>query len=440
MRVRCSPAHPKPSSPYGGESLQVPLHGRPMRIQGALALSSLLVAACGGATSDEAALRWLKGNTHTHTLWSDGDAAPEQVAAWYADNGYQFLVLSDHNIYQDHERWFPVAEDGVGRLKPSEVDALITRFGADKVELRGDLGGREMRLRTLTELKEELERQPAEGADGFLLLPGEEVTSSFEGRPVHINAVNTDGVLPALQRASIVELMGDTLRSIEEAGAASGRPVFGHLNHPNFGWGVTWEEVAAVKEDRFFEVYNGHRSTRNQGDSEHPSMEELWDRALTRRLTAEEPFPLLYGVATDDAHHYFGNLTSPTGRGWVMVRAAALDRDSVTAAMNRGDFYASSGVTLEDLEVTETGYRVRVKEDGDASFRIRFIGTRQLDGGPGPVGEELMVVEGPEAEYRFAGDELYVRAQVTSSQLHPRPYLEGDREMAWTQPARPGTR
>jgi hypothetical protein len=411
-----------------------------MRRLAALTLSPLLLNACGPAPSDEAPLRWLKGNTHTHTLWSDGDAAPEQVASWYADNGYQFLVLSDHNIYQDHERWFPVAEDGVGRLKPSEVDALITRYGTDKVELRGDPGSREMRLRTLTELKAELEREPEGGEGGFLLLPGEEVTSSFEGRPVHINAVNTDHVLPALQRASIVELMSDTLRSIEEAGAASGRPVFGHLNHPNFGWGVTWEEVAAVKEDRFFEVYNGHRSTRNQGDSEHPSMETLWDNALARRLTAAEPLPFLYGVATDDAHHYFGNLTSPTGRGWVMVRAEALDRDLVTAAMNRGDFYASSGVTLEDLEVTADGYRLRVKEDGDASFRIRFIGTRQLDGALGPIGEELMVVDGPEAEYPFAGDELYVRAQITSSRLHPQPYLEGDREMAWTQPAAPGSR
>ena len=28
-------------------------------------------------------LRWLKGNTHTHTIWSDGDAPPEQVVEYY---------------------------------------------------------------------------------------------------------------------------------------------------------------------------------------------------------------------------------------------------------------------------------------------------------------------------------------------------------------------
>ena len=40
---------------------------------------------------------WYKGNIHTHTTESDGDAEPEFVAAWYKDHGYDFLVLSDHN-------------------------------------------------------------------------------------------------------------------------------------------------------------------------------------------------------------------------------------------------------------------------------------------------------------------------------------------------------
>lgn len=25
---------------------------------------------------------WYKGNTHTHSLWSDGDAAPETAVGW----------------------------------------------------------------------------------------------------------------------------------------------------------------------------------------------------------------------------------------------------------------------------------------------------------------------------------------------------------------------
>ncbi len=41
--------------------------------------------------------RWYKGNLHTHTHKSDGDASPEKVARWYGRHGYDFLTLSDHD-------------------------------------------------------------------------------------------------------------------------------------------------------------------------------------------------------------------------------------------------------------------------------------------------------------------------------------------------------
>jgi predicted metal-dependent phosphoesterase TrpH len=34
---------------------------------------------------------WFKGNLHTHTTLSDGDAPPDIVAAWYEQHGYDFL-------------------------------------------------------------------------------------------------------------------------------------------------------------------------------------------------------------------------------------------------------------------------------------------------------------------------------------------------------------
>jgi hypothetical protein len=42
--------------------------------------------------------RWLKGNTHTHTLNSDGDSVSGDVVAWYRSHGYQFLVITDHEF------------------------------------------------------------------------------------------------------------------------------------------------------------------------------------------------------------------------------------------------------------------------------------------------------------------------------------------------------
>lgn len=50
--------------------------------------------------------QWVKGNLHTHTLWSDGDDFPEMVLKWYKDHNYQFIALSDHNTIADKERWY----------------------------------------------------------------------------------------------------------------------------------------------------------------------------------------------------------------------------------------------------------------------------------------------------------------------------------------------
>ena len=54
-------------------------------LQFALLTAVMLVfAACSFGSNGE----WYRGNMHTHSLWSDGDAAPEAVVAWYKANGY----------------------------------------------------------------------------------------------------------------------------------------------------------------------------------------------------------------------------------------------------------------------------------------------------------------------------------------------------------------
>jgi hypothetical protein len=45
--------------------------------------------------------RWYRGNTHTHTLNSDGDSPPDSVARWYRDHGYSFLFITDHEKLTD---------------------------------------------------------------------------------------------------------------------------------------------------------------------------------------------------------------------------------------------------------------------------------------------------------------------------------------------------
>ena len=63
--------------------------------------------------------RWYKGNTHTHTLNSDGDSTPDDVVRWYREHGYQFLVLTDHN--------FLTSVDGLNALHGASEKFLVVK-------------------------------------------------------------------------------------------------------------------------------------------------------------------------------------------------------------------------------------------------------------------------------------------------------------------------
>ena len=118
------------------------------------------------------------------------------------------------------------------------------------------------------------------------------------------------------------------------------------------------------------------RSVENERIGSRPSTEELWDRALVMRLAeGAGDGGILYGLATDDAHdHYTNGVVSIPGRGWIMGRSERLEPDAIIDAMKRGDFYASSGVTLEEVAF-EIHLTVGIEEEGVQYF-TEFIGTR----------------------------------------------------------------
>jgi hypothetical protein len=220
-----------------------------------------------------------------------------------------------------------------------------------------------------------------------------------------------------------------------------------HLNHPNFGYAVTAEDIAPLIGDRFFEVYNGHPGVHNTGDDHHASTERIWDIVLTRRL-AELGLPIMYGLAVDDGHnyHHIPSRASEPGRGWVMVLAGDLTPKTLIEGLEAGHFYATSGVTLRRIESTCRSLAIEVEPVADETFTIEFIGTRRgydahshevldKDGAPvhttrhysDDVGAVLARVSGASARYQFQGDEIYVRARVTSSApipIRPSPAIE----------------
>ncbi len=319
----------------------------------ALVLIALITVPLAAQAPTQPALRWFKGNTHTHTWNSDGDSSPDDVVKWYRGHGYHFLVLTDHNVL-------------------TSVEGLNALHGLDQ---------------------------------RFRVIRGEEVTDRFGDLPLHINALDPDTLVPPQGGTSVVDVLQ---RNVDAIRAAGGIP---HINHPNFFWAVTAEQLAAVRNNKLFEIFNGHPMVNNVGGGGSPGLEAAWDTILTRGI-------LLYGLAVDDAHHFTRHddrAAARPGKGWVMVRAATLTPDAILSAMERGDFYSSTGVELRDYRVDARSMRVEVRTTTFSRYRIQFIGRG---------GRVLLEVAEPTATYTFRGDEGYVRAKV----------LESNGDVAWLQP------
>ena len=115
---------------------------------------------------------WFKGNIHTHTNESDGDADPEVVVRWYRDHGYDFLVLTDHNH------------------------------------------------RTILDYNKD-EQRP-------LMVPGEEVTANTLGgtTPIHVNGLGVTRVVEPIDADGVVPTIQANVDAIIEAGGIAS------INHP----------------------------------------------------------------------------------------------------------------------------------------------------------------------------------------------------------------
>jgi len=407
------------------------------------------VLALTAAAADPDAPQWYKGVTHVHSLWSDGDMSPDLIAAWYKDRGYHFVCFSDHNVLQEGDRHISIVPDT--KLSPERVEMIRERFGDDWLDIQSEGENRRMRLKTHEELSVHF-NEPGK----YLLVQAEEITS-LGGAP-HVNGLNLRERISG-RTGEVIELLNQYLDTVHAQREQYGVPMIAHVNHLNWSDGITTEEMLAARRLRFFEIYNGHPGVRQWGSESRgmPDNDRHWDVILALRMSREPAF-ILYGFATDDSHEYFewGMKSVNPGRGWIMVRADRLEVDTLIGAIERGDFYASTGVTLDEVRSDDKSLHVKIAAEPGVTYTTQFIGTRK---GFNPDSTEFKSAEGetPDtasrvysddigvvlhettenpAVYTFAGDEIYVRAKVISSKPQENPVREGDSEIAWVQPVR----
>ncbi|WP_168194581.1 CehA/McbA family metallohydrolase domain-containing protein [Antarcticibacterium arcticum] len=384
-----------------------------------LLLLVLILASTSSVAQEE---KYYKGNLHTHSYWSDGDEFPEMIMQWYKNKGYDFVALSDHNTIAEGEKWKTIPRD---TLYQNAFREYLNQYGEDWVQYRKDSTGTHVKLKGLSEFRPLFEED-----EKFMIFRAEEVTSYLEDKAVHMGAINIQEYIEPQKGNTIVELIQNNLNAIREQSERTGEPILQHLNHPNFTYAITAEDIIQIDGERFFEVFNGHPYVNNYGDSIHDSTEKMWDQINIAYLNTGKP--IMYGLATDDSHHYhkFGSKYSNAGRGWVMVKSDRLHPHSLIEAMEAGDFYSSTGVVLDNIRFENNILSVTIKAEEGVTYTTEFI-TAHKDNSRA---KSVKTVEGSCASYTLPKDHLYVRAKITSSKLKENPYMEGDVEVAWTQP------
>jgi hypothetical protein len=412
---------------------------------------------------------WWRGNLHTHTLWSDGNGYPEIVADWYKQHGYHFLALSDHNILSQGEKWIDATKNVKNKDASEALQEYRESFGDDWVEQRVVQGKVMVRLKPLSEFRHLFE-EPGR----FMMIQSEEISDVFGTPPtdIHINATNLRNLIPPQKGNSVFEVMQNNVNAVLAQRRETGQAMFPHINHPNgFLWrfhdpkfdnrhGITAQDIAKLQGERFFEVHNGCPGLNNHGDSQHIGTERLWDIILTLRL-AELKGEIIYGLGVDDAHqHHRGSDRFDPGTAWVVVRSKFLTPESIIRAMEAGDFYASTGVVLKDIQFDSKTINIQIQPEDGISYTTQFVGTLKgydhhskpvlnQAGKPIPqtrryskdIGVILSEVKGISPQYTLAGNEIYIRAKVISTKPNKNPSDEKlDRmEVAWTQPVVPGS-
>jgi hypothetical protein len=80
--------------------------------------------------------QWLKGNLHTHSTRSDGNHDIQDVIRMYADAGYDFLMMSDHDVFTTTDDYASLDNCGLALIPGNEITAAgphILHVDADRL-------------------------------------------------------------------------------------------------------------------------------------------------------------------------------------------------------------------------------------------------------------------------------------------------------------------
>lgn len=251
--------------------------------------------------------KFYKANLHMHSTVSDGRITPEQTKVDYMAEGYSIVAFTDHDVCVAHED-----------LTDENFIAITSvEFSVGKGDgLPWEYGG-----------------CACYHFNFYAKDPKNVISSVFSERFVNFASAKTY-VTDEMRkyddnRQYSQEYMNDAIRRAKEEGFLVS------YNHPV--WSLQrYSDYCDLEGLWGIEIYN----TGCMRDGYCDTVQPLDDLLKAGR----QVFPL----ATDDSH----TLKDRFG-GWVMVKAEKLEYTTVMDALERGDFYASTGPIIEELFIED---------------------------------------------------------------------------------------
>lgn len=247
--------------------------------------------------------RQLKGDIHMHTTRSDGKLSPEDAIRKHQEAGYDFIMISDHELYWDNDAY--------------DNEKFLVLGGAESSILMN-----KNYSWPLNHYRKELQN------------------TRNQHTYMHYNCMKDYSIEDKGQYFSHDERVPQmTDRGIdswnEQVDSLIERGNLVFLNHPHWSR-LAPEMMLASNNVIAFEVWNSCDINGTGGRSD----EEIWDYCLTRGKK-------FLAVATDDAHKYVNDFNA----GFTMVHCKEFSKAAICRAFKNGKFYASCGPVVKDMRI-----------------------------------------------------------------------------------------
>lgn len=318
---------------------------------------------------------WYKGNTHTHTNAFDGFSPVEDVVSVYKKANYDFLAITDHNVYNVYPEFNDdnfLMLHGTELTYGVEIDDLDLLADMNEKVASGEMSQEEMMksIQQFTPKDVTPQRMPH-----VIAISRDENMTDWKGISSK-NFSNIQNILDLAEEHNCISIVA--------------HPTWSKLN---------FKDLEDLKGYAAIEVYNYVCEEYFAGGD----ASVLWDNMLSAGMKTN-------AMACDDMH----DLSIVLG-GYIMVKAEKLDYNSIITAIENGDYYSTSGPEIKNVTVNDGVVNVSCSKAKSVRFVTDIIFGRTYRDEEGNI---------EECSHKLFGLEKYVRIEVED--------INGKK--AWTNP------